>query len=100
MTDANDPRRLKVIEIAGKLAAVDARYAIWAKEVGVKVGSVKTATDKETLIAELDALVSHLYGLSRTQVEHIFKTFHRGWDYSSRLEQVLAFYDQLPKVKS
>ena len=100
LTDANDLRRLKVIEIAGKLAAVDARYAIWAKEVGVKVGSVKTATDKETLIAELDALVSHLYGLSRTQVEHIFKTFHRGWDYSSRLEQVLAFYDQLPKVKS
>ena len=72
----------------------------WAKSVDVKVGSVKTETEKEVLIAELDALVAHLYGLSRPQIEHVFKTFHRNWDYSSRLEQVLAFYDQLPKVKS
>ena len=68
--------------------------------MGVRVGSVKNEDEKDALIAELDALVAHLYGLSRSQVEHVFKTFHRGWDYSSRLAQVLAFYDQLPKVKS
>jgi hypothetical protein len=64
------------------------------------VGSVKTDAEKDALIDELDALVAHLYGLSRSQLEHVFKTFHRNWDYSSRLEQVLAFYDQLTKVKS
>jgi hypothetical protein len=98
--DANDPRYLRVVECSGRLAATDARFSTWAKEVGVGVGSVKTVTEKESLIAELDALVTHLYGLSRSQLEHVFKTFHRGWDYSSRLTQVLAFYDQLPKVKS
>ncbi len=100
MTEDGDDRRARVIEIAGRLAAVDSRFSDWAKGVGVKVGSVKTESEKEALIAELDALVAHLYGLSRTQLEHVFKTFHRGWDYSSRLAQVLSFYDQLPEVKS
>jgi hypothetical protein len=96
----DDSRRLRIVEIAGSLASVDSRFASWAKKVGVRVGSVKTESEKEALIAELDALVSHLYGLSRAQVEHVFMTFHRGRDYSSRLAQVLAFYDQLPEVKS
>ncbi len=100
LVDENDSRRLRIIQIAGMLAAVDNRYATWAKEVGVKVGSVKTDSEKDALIAETDALAAHLYGLSRSQLEHVFKTFHRGWDYSSRLTQVLSFYDQLPEVKS
>jgi hypothetical protein len=99
LTDANDSRRLRIIEISGRLAAVDARYTHWAKEVGVEVGSVENESEKAALIAELDALVAHLYGLSRSQLEHIFKTFHRGWDYSSRLAEVLAFYENLPVAK-
>ena len=97
---ASDKSRIRVTEISGSLAAVDKRYAKWAKAVGVPVGSIKSDAEKDALIDELDALVAHLYGLSRSQLEHVFKTFHRGWDYSSRLAQVLAFYDQLPKVKS
>ena len=89
----------RVIEISGRLAAVDERYADWAKAVGVKVGSVKTQTEKDALIAELDALVAHLYGLNREQVEHVFATFHRGWDYKPRLAEVLKHYDALPEVK-
>jgi hypothetical protein len=34
----DDPRRLRVIEIAGRLAAVDARYQAWADAVGVPGG--------------------------------------------------------------
>ncbi len=100
LVDEEDSRRLRIIQISGMLAAVDNRYAAWAKEVGVKVGSVKSDSEKDSLVAELDGLVAHLYGLTRSQVEHVFKTFHRGWNYTPRLEQVLAFYDQLPKVKS
>lgn len=83
----------RVIEIAGRLAAVDDRYRDWAKQVGVSVGSVKTQVEKDALIAELDALVSLLYGLSRDQVEQVFATFHRGWDYKPRLEAVLGHFD-------
>lgn len=48
--------------------------------------------EKDDLIAELDALVSLLYGLSEDQVEHLFATFHRGWKYEPRLEAVIQHY--------
>jgi hypothetical protein len=90
----------RIISISTSLAAVDNRLSSWARAVGIKFSILESDTQKDSFIAELDALVAHLYGLSRSQLEHVFKTFHRGWDYSSRLAQVLAFYDQLPKVKS
>ena len=82
----------RVVVIAGRLAAVDDRYADWAAKVGVPVGSVKTQAEKDDLIAELDALVGLLYGLTEDQVEHIFATFHRGWHYATRLDAVLTHY--------
>ncbi|MBB2986660.1 Eco57I restriction-modification methylase domain-containing protein [Terracoccus luteus] len=82
----------RVTEIAGRLAAVDDRYSEWAADVGVPVGSVKAPADKDELIAELDALVSLLYGLTEDQVEHVFATFHRGWSYEARLDAVLTHY--------
>ena len=82
----------RVVQIAGRLAAVDERYADWASEVGVAVGSVSTQPEKDDLIAELDALVGLLYGLTEDQVEHLFATFHRGWKYEPRLKAVLQHY--------
>jgi len=96
---ANDPLRVRIGSLAGSLAAVDKRYAPWAKSVGVPVGSVK-ANDREVLEAELDALVAHLYGLTRRQVEHIFKTFHRGWVYAPRLALVLEHFDSIAGTNS
>jgi hypothetical protein len=90
----DDPQRERVIKIAGRLAAVDDRYTSWAAEGGVPVGSVTDEATKGDLIAELDAVVAHLYGLSRSDVEHIFATFHRGWDYRPRLAAALAHYDR------
>lgn len=87
------PRRCRIIDVAGRLAAVDDRYAEWAAEVGVPVGSVTDEATKNDLIAELDAVVSHLYGLDRDDVVHIFETFHRGWNYQPRLTAVLTHFD-------
>ncbi|MCL2504453.1 MAG: hypothetical protein FWE94_07715 [Coriobacteriia bacterium] len=90
--DPDDTRCQRICEIAGCLAAVDDRYADWAAAVEVPVGSVRDQAEKDDLIAELDALVSLLYGLSEDQVEHIFATFHRGWDYAPRLAAVLTHF--------
>ena len=49
---------------------------------------------KDAAIAEIEALVAHLYGLSRAQLEHVFATFHRGWAYQEPLAATLVFYDQ------
>lgn len=82
----------RVVQIAGSLAAVDGRYADWAAEVGVDVGTVTDEATKSDHIAELDALVSLLYGLNEAQVEHVFATFHRGWDYRPHVAAVLEHY--------
>jgi hypothetical protein len=82
----------RVVELAARLAAVDDRYASWAADVGVPVGSVASTAEKEDSVAELDALVGLLYGLSEDQMEHIFLTFQRGTDYRSRFTSVLEHY--------
>lgn len=48
--------------------------------------------EKDNMIAELDAVVAHLYGLTEPQLTHIFETFHEGWDYRPRLNAVLTHY--------
>jgi hypothetical protein len=85
-----DGKWARVVEISGSLAAVDGRYSEWAKAVGVKVGSVKTADKKQALLAELDALVAAAYSLSQSDVQHIFDTFHRNGDYRERCAAVLS----------
>ena len=52
---------------------------------------------KDEMIFEIDALVSHLYGLNEKQLIHIFETFHKGWDYESRLKKVLKFFQEHKK---
>lgn len=90
--DQMAPIGKRVVEISGTLAAIDDRYAEWATKVDVQVGSVKSKSEKDVLLAELDALVCLLFGLTEDQVEHVFATFHRGWNYQSRLEAVLEHY--------
>lgn len=91
--DPENPLRQRVVNIAGNLAAIDSRYKEWADELGVEWGSIDE-DEKEKRIHELDAVVSHLYGLSRNQVEVVFETFHEGWDNESRLNSVLEYYDE------
>lgn len=92
----DDPVAQRVVQIAGRLAAVDDRYAEWAAEVGVEVGSV---TDDETrldLVYELDACVAYLYGLNEDDLAVIYETFHVGADYSARHARVLEHFRNLP----
>lgn len=84
----------RVVEIAGRLAAVDSRFEEWAAEIPVPVGSVVEPTERADLTAELDAVVAHLYGLNEAQIAHIHFTFHRGWNYVGRLELVLKHFRQ------
>jgi hypothetical protein len=85
--------RNRVVELAGRLAAVDERYAEWAEAVGVEYGPLDEAEQLKK-IYELDAVVAHCYGLSREHLRVVFETFHGGWDYEERLTRVLEHYDE------
>ncbi|MCY3976568.1 MAG: hypothetical protein OXG23_00585 [Chloroflexi bacterium] len=87
----DNPLWQRVVTLAGRLAAVDERYADWAAAVGVDYGPLDPAT-KDDMIFELDAVVAHLYGLDAEQLAHIFATFHVGWDYHERLRGVLGHF--------
>lgn len=89
-----DPLWQRTVALAGRLAAVDERFADWAAEVCVDCGPLALDT-KQEMTDELDALVARLYGLSEDQLTHIFETFHEGWDYQPRLNAVLAHFRRL-----
>jgi len=94
--DPTDDRYLRTVEVAGRLAAVDDRYASWAEAVGVPVGSVTSQAEKEDLIAELDAVVAHLYGLDAEDLEVIWETFYGKIprnDYRPSFETVLGHHE-------
>ena len=86
----------RIVNLAGRLACPDERFKEWAEEVGVDFGPLDSEI-KDEMIFEIDALVSHLYGLNEKQLIHIFETFHKGWDYESRLKKVLKFFQEHKK---
>lgn len=86
-----DPLRGRVITLAGTLASPDGRFAGWAGRLGVACGPLD-ADEKQDHIRELDAVVAHLYGLTESQLVHIFETFHEGWDHEERLRATLRHY--------
>ncbi|HZR77002.1 Eco57I restriction-modification methylase domain-containing protein [Bradyrhizobium sp.] len=87
----DDKRWQRVVALAGRLASPDKRFAAWAKAVRVDCGPLQDG-EKQDLIAELDAVVAHLYGLTEKQLVHVFETFHEGWDYAPRLGAVLKHF--------
>jgi hypothetical protein len=70
----DDARWERVAGLAGRLASIDERYAEFAAAVGVTSGAVGP-TEKAAMIAELDAVVAHLYGLDRAELELMFEDF-------------------------
>ena len=86
----------RVVAVAGRLACPNDKFASWAEVVGVEPGHLED-DEKEDMIFELDALVACLYGLDESQLVHIYKTFHVGWDYEERLNGVLRHFREWEK---
>ena len=89
-----DELRLAIEAVSGRLAAQDERFEDWAEKVGVDCGPLDQ-DEKSNLIIRLDALVARAYGLSASELKHIFETFHEGWDYVPTLEATLAEFKTL-----
>ena len=90
--DRNQPITQRVVELSGRLAAVDERFAEWAAEVGVPVGTLQEEPERSDAIAELDACAALLYGLDENDLRIIYDTFHDKTDYSERHAAVLAHF--------
>jgi hypothetical protein len=93
-----DKRWQRVVALAGRLASPDKRFLTWGKAVGVDYGPLGEE-EKQDMIAEVDAVVAHLYGLTEKHLVHIFETFHEGWDYENRLKMVLRHFLKADRSK-
>ena len=92
--DFQDERVKRLSELATTLAFCNDSFASWVKKTKIKASKRSTEVQELEAIAEIDALSAILFGLSRKQLEHIFETFHRGWNYVTRLNSTLEFFDQ------
>jgi hypothetical protein len=92
--DIQNEKVLRLIELSAKLSYRDKKYSKWISEIGNSFEILKSSDDISEDISEIDAIVSILYGLSSKQVEHIFENFHRGWNYTERLDIVKHFYKE------
>ncbi len=88
----------RVRALSARLATPDDRFEEWASHFNLEPKAL-LADEKSDLIAELDAAVSLLYGLSERDVRHIFETFHVGWDHEERLRAVLKHFKALRQLK-
>lgn len=94
----DDALRIRLIEIAGRLAAQQSNLSEWAEEVGVDCGPISDDAKRE-MIMEVDAVVSLLYGLSEEQLRAIYRTFHHdgtvdGEPWEERFNAVMIYYAQ------
>ena len=94
-----DPVAVRVANISGRLAAVDERFADWAAEVGVEVGTANDPDVKQDLICELDACVAHLYDLDEADLAVVYETFHAKTDYSERHAAVIEHFRRWAPIK-
>jgi hypothetical protein len=81
----------RIVALAGRLAGSDSRLAKWTQAVGVEHGKLED-TDRTNMIQELDAVVAHLYGLTESQLRHIFETYHEHWDYEEQLNETIGHF--------
>ena len=91
--------RQRISLLAGSLATTNASFTDWAKSVGVKVGTLTDSDERFEAICEIDALVALLYGLEIEELEHVFATFHKTWDYAKRFDAVSNYYATWKAIK-
>ncbi len=97
--NCDDPLWQRAVEISGRLASPDERFAEWAKRCGVSWGELEVR-EKENLVFELDAVIAHLYGLTEAQLVHIFETFHREPLDQLRVDSARHFYVEWQSLKN
>jgi hypothetical protein len=85
----------RIVELVGILVSRDKRFNVWIESLSVNIESKNTDLVFHEILAEIDALVAKLYGLSETEIKYIFETFHRGSNYSDRAASVIEHFRRL-----
>ncbi len=78
----------RIGKLAAKLSCIDERFTEFAREAGVEAGPLKE--DRNSVRAEIDALVAHAYGLDEADLYTIFGDFTERAVPTAYRERVVA----------
>jgi hypothetical protein len=87
----------RIVQLVATLLNRDIKYKSWLATLSIKIEHKISGSEIEEELAEIDALVAKLYGLNEKHIAYIFKTFHRGADYSERLNKVTKYFQAISK---
>lgn len=93
--DPTHPLAARAAELAARLACIDDRFAEFAAACGVDTGSLLDEQMREDAIAEIDALVAHLYDFEKNDLETIFDDFTLNAVPRQRRAAVRAHFERL-----
>ena len=92
-----DPLTKRIYALVDFLIGSETGFDDWKVDLHSGERIPEYLGSREEAIMEIDALVARLYGLSATQLEHIFFTFHRGWNFSERMDKTMNFFQEWGK---
>lgn len=87
-----NPVHLEFVNTVANLVFHSGGDIDWARSVNPNLTNT-TDDENQANLHKLDALSAVMFGLSKKDLKHIFKTFHRGWDYQPRMDAVLEHFD-------
>ena len=74
----------ELVKRSALLTCTGAVFNDLADEIGIKRGGVKEQSERWRIQAEIDAMVAHIYGLTREEYSHILSTFKTGREVDRR----------------
>ncbi len=86
-----DSRFRRIVAVVGGLISFARTSPEWVSQLSQAPISIRNKPEREAAIAELDALVASAYGLEEKHLHHIFRTFHKTWDYTQRLADAIEY---------
>lgn len=92
--ERTDPLRARAATVAARLACIDDRFAAFAAAAGVECGPL-AEPQRADMIAELDALVAHLYRMDDAHLEIVFADFTRDAVPETRREAVRRHFARI-----
>lgn len=82
----------RLIRLVAGLTSISSEHDAWLKSLDINFSKIESEEERTEAQSEIDALVAIAYGLDESDISHIFRTFHKSWEYRLRLEKVLDYY--------
>lgn len=87
----------RIVLLVTSILKEDLRLHKWISDIVLLKNISFKLEQKNNMIFELDALVAHAFGLNKSELTHIYETFHKGWNYSAQLAITLKYFDEWEK---